>query len=494
MRVKINVAIKEHFIKADCMRDADTMKVTYSLPAKNRVELSRKDFISEVRRLGSIDHPNVVKVNEVFEANNTAYYVMELLEGQSLKDYVTQRGCLTVDETMSILRPVIDAVGFLHTNHITHLDIKPVNIMLTTDDHDHPRPVLIDFGLSKHFDEDGCATSTINIQGYSEGYAPIEQYTGFSYFNPPADVYALAATILFSLTGQQPPQAVELPNRLDTILATFNAPRHLKDALKNALGFSRDNRTPDIPAFLRSISPTEISDTTTIPSAKTRPGHHPPLSLSPESVTTLKEQSTRKPDNPPVPSKKLLRTLLFFVCGLIITVAAVVVIHNMKGGGHSETYDFGNNTGGGNIDSAPKAYNVQVGSNQDCFYDQWSLVNDGYKLNDKEGNTYLYFSGGLYTKQQTYPVQIAFIKSNGSIENAIFTNNQTNQSSIMSVTNTSTGILLAGHLDSQYISIILHLAENNRLIGTYSNGSEKSNIRFMRGGDFFDSSSFYLNY
>lgn len=76
--LKVKFAIKEHFISSDCERDKETSMVVYSNPAKERVENSRKDFIAEAKRLHKVgvSHPNIVKVNEVFEANNTAYYVM----------------------------------------------------------------------------------------------------------------------------------------------------------------------------------------------------------------------------------------------------------------------------------------------------------------------------------------------------------------------------------------------------------------------------------
>lgn len=85
--VQVIVAIKEHFLKNDCARD-DSLAITYSKPASDRVENSLRTFISEARRLQSISggHPNIVHVSEVFSANNTAYYVMEYIEGRSLAD------------------------------------------------------------------------------------------------------------------------------------------------------------------------------------------------------------------------------------------------------------------------------------------------------------------------------------------------------------------------------------------------------------------------
>lgn len=210
--VKIDFAIKEHFLTSDCERDIDTSRVVYSNPAKERVESSRKDFISEANRLRKvgIEHDNIVKVNEVFEANNTAYYVMEYLDGESLRKYVKRRGTLSEEEMLTIMTPIVNAVNYLHHNRMTHLDIKPDNIMMVHDNNGYIRPVLIDFGLSKHYDKDGKPTSTINILGCSDGYAPIEQYAGITTFSPTADIYALGATMWFCLTGTDPKKSTDL--------------------------------------------------------------------------------------------------------------------------------------------------------------------------------------------------------------------------------------------------------------------------------------------
>ena len=161
LKTTISVAIKEHFISDSCERDTQTHSIVYSNPVKNRVEGSRRDFIAEARRLQKvgIEHPNIVKVNEVFETNNTAYYVMEYLEGKSLRAYVKQRGKLEENEMLALMRPIMSAVRLLHEHYMTHLDIKPDNIMLTTDEHGNARPVLIDFGLSKHYGKNNMPAS-----------------------------------------------------------------------------------------------------------------------------------------------------------------------------------------------------------------------------------------------------------------------------------------------------------------------------------------------
>lgn len=204
LSTEAKVAIKELYRRDDCLRDGTTGRVLTAdnETARRNMANARKDFLSEARRLADIsrDCDGIVKVNEVFEENGTAYYVMEYLEGQTLEEYIRSHGPIIQPEALKLITPVVKAVAFLHMNRLTHLDIKPDNIMLTAD----MRPVLIDFGLSKHYDHDGNATSTLNTVAYSPGYAPIEQYVGLKTFSPTADVYALGATMYRMITGHRP--------------------------------------------------------------------------------------------------------------------------------------------------------------------------------------------------------------------------------------------------------------------------------------------------
>ncbi len=206
------IAIKEHFVSEMCEREGTSQRVTYSTPLSKRVEDSKIDFMAEAKRLQLLGrgHDNIVSVGIIFEANNTAYYTMEYLNGTSLGDLVKQHGRLTPQRTAELMLPIMDAVAYLHRNHVTHLDIKPDNIMLSTRQDGTLRPVLIDFGLSKHYDANDSPTSTIHTQGCSDGYSPIEQYSGITTFMPTADVYALGATLVYCLTGKRPPKASDI--------------------------------------------------------------------------------------------------------------------------------------------------------------------------------------------------------------------------------------------------------------------------------------------
>lgn len=241
-------AIKEHFPNTFCNRQGQSV-----VPKEDKVSdfsRSKSDFISEAKKIHALgaENENIVKVNEVFEENQTAYYVMQYINGVSLTDYVKSKKKLSYNEALTLLLPIINAVDFLHKSRINHLDIKPDNIMLH-DSIDGKVPVLIDFGLSIHFKKNGGKTSPKGVMGVSEGYSPLEQYAGMKEFNPATDIYALAATMLYALNGVTPKGASDLKlSEVRTNLAKL-APQQAIDALCKALNKSYEDRTSSVNVF-----------------------------------------------------------------------------------------------------------------------------------------------------------------------------------------------------------------------------------------------------
>lgn len=241
-----NFAMKEHFVKKHCERD-NTGAVTCSGPSRDIVETTKADFKAEAQRLINLKHQHIVKVIEQFEENNTVYYVMDYLNGENLRDYVLSHKHLNEVETFDMLLPICDAIRAIHLCKTTHLDIKPANMMLKRLKSGNIIPVLIDFGLAKHYDKNGNATSTMRTQGCSDGYAPIEQYAGIDTFSPQADIYALAASFLFCLTGKRPPIATELEDAV-TIAKLLPQRIHVnvRSAIVHAMLPSRKQRTKSV--------------------------------------------------------------------------------------------------------------------------------------------------------------------------------------------------------------------------------------------------------
>lgn len=241
-------AIKEHYPNTFCNRMGQL--VVTNEDSASEYERSKSDFISEAKKIHALGtaNDNIVRVNEVFEENQTAYYVMQYINGVSLTDYVKSKKRLSCNEALTLLLPIFNAVDFLHKSRINHLDIKPDNIMLH-DSIDGKVPVLIDFGLSVHFKKNGEKTSPKGVMGVSEGYSPLEQYAGIKEFNPATDIYALAATMLYTLTGETPKGASDLKlSELRTSLAKL-APQQTIDALCKALNKSYEDRTSSVSAF-----------------------------------------------------------------------------------------------------------------------------------------------------------------------------------------------------------------------------------------------------
>ena len=204
------VAVKEFFMKEHCNRESDTLQVSVpSVGSRELVERYRQKFMKEARLIASFDNGNITRIYDVFEDNGTAYYVMEYLEGKSLKAIVEEEGPLAEDVALGYIRQIAGALREIHGSNLLHLDVKPANIMLNK----KGEAVLIDFGISKHYDENGAQTSSASI-GISEGYAPLEQYDAgiMKAFAPTTDIYAVGATLFFLLTGKRPPKASEVMN------------------------------------------------------------------------------------------------------------------------------------------------------------------------------------------------------------------------------------------------------------------------------------------
>ena len=281
--VRVEFAMKEFFMDG-CLRDASGKVSTAA--TKGEAADGLKDFISEARRLNSLcgQCRNIVPVDEVFEANGTACYVMEFLDGGSLADYVKKHGALSVGAAKKILKPVADAVAFLHCNRITHLDIKPGNIMFRS----NGDPVLIDFGLAKHYDRRGNATTTVRTLAYSAGFSPAEQYVGLKQFSPQSDVYALAATFVNMLTGKTPPEAIDLEFSLNDWSVCL--PEEVRPAVVHAMAYSRKDRTLSVCDFVKELYGNE-------PSVVEKPVSQPAAEPTVESKTEVigeGKKSTKK--------------------------------------------------------------------------------------------------------------------------------------------------------------------------------------------------------
>lgn len=259
------VAIKEFFMKEHCNRDENTSNV--SIGSEGSTELVgrfKEKFLKEAGLIASLSHHNIVQIYDIFEENGTAYYVMENINGGSLDEKVKQ-GALPESEALCYTRQIADALSFIHSHNTLHLDIKPANILIRS----NGEAVLIDFGISKHYDEQGGQTSTTPT-GISKGYAPMEQYNqGLAKFTPATDIYSLGATLYKMVTGKTPPEASLLLNDDEELEKPDGVSFSTWTAIEKAMEPKVKKRPQSIADFI-SILGVESNDTKQVQNVKTQ--------------------------------------------------------------------------------------------------------------------------------------------------------------------------------------------------------------------------------
>lgn len=342
------VAIKEFFPSSQCYRNETGQVVFNGTESAEFIQQLKDKFIKETRKLASLNHPNIIKIHTAFEENNTAYYVMDYIEGESLMDIVEKQGPLPTAIAVKYVSEIGKALDYLHSQNISHLDVKPANIMLNRVD---DQVVLIDFGISKQYDAQGHQTSITPI-GLSPGFAPIEQYVGdgIEEFSPGTDIYSLAATLYYLLTGAVPPPAPTLVNSPLKFPAGINPV--LQSAIAKAMSTTLNMRQESIGQFLSELNgdlnagwQNRVSENATPPitaQPATRqpiPAQHttiPPARESHQATTEIitGERPSSRPNYPnfsndrPIPRrrKKTSKGVVIFLLLSLLIVAGLVFI------------------------------------------------------------------------------------------------------------------------------------------------------------------------
>ena len=202
LRLELKVAIKEYFPTNCVSRHAEvSLTVNSYSGSTGSYEKGKNRFIYEARTMAKMDkQPEIVSVRDFFEANGTAYIVMEYVDGTTFKELVAQRGGrIPAGELLHMIEPLFSALEAMHEAGLIHRDISPDNLML-----ERGAVRLLDFGCARESTQ-GDETMTITLK---HGFAPIEQYQHKGQ-GPWTDVYGLSATIYYCLTGKTPPQALD---------------------------------------------------------------------------------------------------------------------------------------------------------------------------------------------------------------------------------------------------------------------------------------------
>ena len=198
--LNLKVAVKEYypdgFVNRDCKKSAT---VTYSTTPENMgfIEKGLRKFIDEARILAKFSgEDGIVDVRDYFEENNTAYIVMEYLDGKDLRQIIKEKGVMPADYAVRLLLPVMESLEKVHRQGLIHRDISPDNIRMVG-----KKVKLLDFGAARDYSFEGNKTMTVMLK---RGYAPIEQYGAVDSQGPWTDVYALCATLYLCITGKKP--------------------------------------------------------------------------------------------------------------------------------------------------------------------------------------------------------------------------------------------------------------------------------------------------
>ncbi|MDH3234438.1 MAG: serine/threonine protein kinase [Alphaproteobacteria bacterium] len=262
------VAIKEYLPSGLATREPDGYSV---LPVSTDDTLDYgfglDRFRAEAAVLAHFSHPNLVRTRDFFEANGTAYLIMDFVDGQSLYALLKPDRTLSAGELDEIVAPLLGGLEAVHAGKFLHRDIKPGNIVIQRDG----APVLIDFGAAREaLGEKSQSLTSI----FTPGYAPPEQYHRRGNQGPWTDIYALGATFYRCITGERPPPAVERVMTDEYVPVGANAAKDYPPALLRAVDASlrieEADRPQNVADWRRMISG-EIDDVTQITRAAARP-------------------------------------------------------------------------------------------------------------------------------------------------------------------------------------------------------------------------------
>lgn len=240
------VVVKEFFIHNECKRKDDN---TVIFPDDDRSRAYLTKFQNESKTLCSLDNSKIVKVHHCFDANNTSYFVMERIKGVPLSELIRQKGCMEFTKAIQLMLAVCEALEYVHSKNILHLDIKPSNILVDQ----NGNIVLIDFGLCRQT-ESGTADLTRSEVAKSKGYYPKELEITRDIdgqlikVDSSADIYSLSATLYYILSGIHPQGWSEIKEK--GLLLPKYVDARIKVILQKAMRIEREERISAVNEFV----------------------------------------------------------------------------------------------------------------------------------------------------------------------------------------------------------------------------------------------------
>lgn len=252
LALELKVAIKEYYPNGQVTRSiASTCLNWYTnAQAESLRQNGMETFLKEARKMAKTERiPEVVRVRDTFAENETAYIVMDFVEGKTLKEYLDKKGALGWEDARKIFFPVMSAMERVHKTGLIHRDLSPDNLMLTPEGEMY----ILDLGAAKDLSVNSGLSS---MQVAKNGFSPLEQYTQRGGTGPWSDVYALAATMYYSLTGILPPTAIDRleEDTIDWSLPQLRAlPPTTQSAIKQAMSVLNKERTQNMGELLEQM-------------------------------------------------------------------------------------------------------------------------------------------------------------------------------------------------------------------------------------------------
>ncbi len=377
MAVDIKVAIKEFFMSEVNQRNEQTHGVEGS--SSTIFTNYRIKFRKEAQNLASLHHPHIVQVTDVFDENNTTYYVMQYIEGMSLDSFIASKGRVSAEDTILIAAQIGQALSYMHQRHMLHLDLKPGNIMLDKQGQVH----LIDFGLSKQYDSNGEPESSTSIGMGTPGYAPIEQANRMGQgkqFQATIDVYAFGATVYKMLTGRRPDDASVILNDGFPFgfLQQLGVQQNMINAVQRAMAPQRNARFQTVTEFVQALD-----DGRTIPySAPDFTQIDEPIIASSEPTQPIRPSRPSQPSNAtsspndeelaPSTSKLAMKQIMVVLC---VCIAAAMVLFLAMGKFGSADGNLSKDTEYADSDSVAYYDDAEADT---CALDSCASVDDEY--------------------------------------------------------------------------------------------------------------------
>lgn len=353
------VALKEYYPSSLAARDEDGCTVVVTgTEDRDIYKNGMEKFYEEASIVSTFNgNPSIVSVYEFFYENDTAYFVMELLRGVSLKAYIAEHGCLSPEQTLYIADKVSSALMAAHSTNTLHRDISPDNIMICEDG----KVKLIDFGAARQIASDNPKSMSVILK---QGFAPLEQYQRRGNQGPWTDLYSLGATLYYAATQScidDPMTRLEDDSEFQA--NSFNIEPQLWEVIRHSLNIKIKERYQDAFEFRAALNqiaykpqeiklassepakpePVPVSATVAVaqpapplPSVQSEPAQPansaqnalPPTEYSPPASEQSDPQTkpTRK-SKTKKPRKKKLIAILSSVAGvLILAVIAVLVV------------------------------------------------------------------------------------------------------------------------------------------------------------------------